>query len=202
MNIATDVTDDFITGPPGKPAHAGATRTVGDPDPRKVFVVHGRNLKARDALFAFLGSIGLSPLEWSEAVKATGSPNPYVGEVLDVAFSIAQAVVVLMTPDDEACLRSPYRQPGDPPHEMAPTPQARPNVLFEAGMAMGRCPERTVLVELGTLRPFSDIGGRHVVRLDNSGPRRQELADRLTTAGCPVSLAGTVWHTQGDFSCV
>jgi predicted nucleotide-binding protein len=202
MSTATDVTDEFITGPPGKPTHGGATRTVGDPEPRKVFVVHGRNLKARDALFAFLRSIELNPLEWSEAVKATGATNPYVGEVLNVAFSRAQAVVVLMTPDDEARLRERFVQSSDPPHETDPTPQARPNVLFEAGMAMGRCPERTVLVELGTLRPFSDIGGRHVVRLDNSGPRRQELADRLKTAGCPVSLAGTDWHTQGDFSCV
>jgi hypothetical protein len=58
---------------------------------------------------------------------------------------------------------------------------------------------RTVLVELGTCRPFSDIGGRHLLRLNNSTQRRQELADRLKTAGAAVSMSGTDWHSAGDF---
>ena len=67
-------------------------------------------------------------------------------------------------------------------------------------MAMGRCAERTILVELGKLRPFSDIGGRHVIRLDNTPAKRQELARRLEAAGCPVNLSGADWYTTGDFS--
>jgi len=196
-----DVTDDFVTGPPGTPAPSpGSTAPPTTADPRTVFVIHGRDDKARDALFTFLRSIDLHPLEWSEALSATASPTPYVAHVLDKAFAIAQAVIVLMTPDDEARLRPHLCHPDDPNHERALTPQARPNVLFEAGMAMGRAPERTVLVELGLLRPFSDIAGRHVVRLDNSTQRRQELASRLKTCGCPVSLEGTDWHKAGTFA--
>ena len=165
----------------------------------KVFVVHGRNHKSRDALFTFLRSIGLHPLEWNEAVRATGKASPYIGEILDAAFSQAGAVVVLMTPDDEARLREPFVSANDPPHETELTGQARPNVIFEAGMAMGRDADRTVLIELGSLRPFSDIGGRHVIRLDDRTQRRQELAQRLQSAGCPVNLDGTDWHTAGDF---
>ena len=93
------------------PAH-GATHS------RKVFVVHGRNSAAREALFTFLRSIGLHPLEWSEIVKATGKPSPYIGEVLEKGFSIAQAVVVLMTPDDDVRLREKYRGPNEPPYEI------------------------------------------------------------------------------------
>ncbi len=66
-------------------------------------------------------------------------------------------------------------------------------------MAMGRNPERTVLVEIGVLRPFSDIAGLHILRFDGSTQRRQELAERLKTAGCEVNISGTDWHTAGDF---
>ena len=70
-------------------------------DRRPIFVVHGRDELARAAMFDFLRSLGLIPIEWSEAVHATGRPSPYVGDVLEAAFRRAQAVLVLMTPDDE-----------------------------------------------------------------------------------------------------
>lgn len=170
-------------------------------DPAKVFVVHGRNLAVRDSMFAFLRSIGLKPLEWTQAVALTQKGSPYVGEVLDAAFHHAQAVVVLFTPDDEARLCRDLVADDDAAHEKNLTPQARPNVIFEAGMAMGRNPDRTILVEIGTeMRPFSDVGGRHVIRLDNSTPRRQELAQRLKTAGCPVELTGVDRCKNADFA--
>ncbi len=166
---------------------------------RKVFVVHGRNLEARDAMFGFLRAIGLEPIEWSTAISATGSASPYIGQALDAAFDMAQAVVVLLTPDDIAYLRPEYANGDDDP-ERVPTPQARPNVLFEAGMAIGRHPERTVLVELGALRPFSDVAGRYAVRLDNSSPKRNDLANRLKDAGCDVTTSGSDWLNAGDFT--
>lgn len=172
---------------------------LGTPDPKRVFVVHGRNENIRRGMFAFLRSIGLEPIEWTQAVAMTGAAAPYVGEVLDTALSNAQAIIVLMTPDDEAKLLDQYLSEDDPAHDRELTPQARANVLFEAGLALGRAPERTILVEIGILRPFSDIGGRHVIRLDDSTQRRQSLANRLNTAGCEVDISGTDWHTEGVF---
>ena len=64
---------------------------------------------------------------------------------------------------------------------------------------MGLFPDRTVLVALGKLRPFTDIDGFHTVRMDDSTARRQEFAQRLKAAGCPVDLEGTDWHTEGKF---
>jgi hypothetical protein len=55
-----------------------------------------------------------------------------------------------------------------------------------------------VLVEFGHVRPFSDVAGRHVVRLDNSAERRKDLAQALNNAGCDVDTTGTDWLTAGD----
>lgn len=71
---------------------------------------------------------------------------------------------------------------------------------------MGRYPTRTVLVVVGPVRPFSDVAGRHTVRLDDDSDRavalRQDLAQRLESAGCPTSLRGTDWHRSGNFRVV
>ncbi|HAN72705.1 MAG TPA: nucleotide-binding protein [Actinobacteria bacterium] len=166
---------------------------------RTVFVVHGRNAQLRDSMFDFLRSLDLAPLEWLKAVELTGNGSPYVGEVLDAAFDNAAAVVVLFSPDEIAYLIDAHADGPDDPETRA-APQARPNVLFEAGMAIGRDPRRTILVEVGPVRPFSDVAGRHVVRLDNTMAARQALATRLRTAGCAVDSTGTRWHNAGDFS--
>ena len=168
-------------------------------DAREVFVIHGRNEPARKAMFDLLRALGLHPLEWSELVAATGQGAPYVGDVLDAAFSRAHAVVVLMTPDDEVRLREQFRQDNEP-EEAELKGQARPNVLFEAGRAFGRHAHRTILVEIGNLRPFSDVVGRHAIRLDDSAESRYEIALRLKTAGCPVNMDGRDWFTTGDFA--
>lgn len=170
-----------------------------DPDRRSVFVVHGRNEALRRAMFDFLRSINLNPIEWTTAVAMTGKGSPYIGEILDAAFARAAAIVVLMTPDEVAYLQPAYGSgEGDP--ETLPAAQARPNVLFEAGMALGRDADRTVLVEVGAVRPFSDVAGRHAVRLGNDVASRQALASRLMTAEADVRLDGTDWHTAGDFT--
>ena len=163
-----------------------------------VFVVHGRNTRAARELFAFLRSLRLEPIQWVQAIRRTGQPTPYVGTILDAAFRDAAAVVVLLTPDDEARLRTPLRKSNDPAYERRLTGQARPNVLFEAGRAFGHNPDSTVLVELGDVRPFSDVAGRHVVHLSNDPTSRQELATKLANAGCAVDTSGTDWLTAGD----
>jgi predicted nucleotide-binding protein len=172
-------------------------------DQREVWVVHGRDEKARVGIFNFLRAIGLRPIEWSqaveEAVKATGRGSPHIGEILETAFSKNRAVVVLMTPDDEARLREPLKNASDPADEIQLNGQARPNVIFEAGMALGKCEERTILVQVGRLRPISDLAGRYMIRWDGGVEKRHELAERLRTAGCEVDTSGTDWLTQPYF---
>ena len=173
---------------------------VSSMDKRAVMVVHGRDNKARNALFAFLRALGLRPIEWSQALRDTGKGSPHISDVLDAAFTRAQAVVVLFTPDDVAQLHERLWTEHEPSYEKTPTGQARPNVLFEAGLAFGRHPNRTILVEVGALRPFSDIAGMHVIRMNGSSEKRHDLASRLQTAGCDVDASGTDWLREGDFT--
>ena len=133
-------------------------------------------------------------------MSLTGEGSPFNGQVLDRAFSEAQAVVVLITGDDLARLDSRFLTGNDPGYERELTPQARPNVLFEAGMAFGRRPDKTILVRLGHSRVFSDIAGRNEIRISNRAEDRQALVARLRTAGCDVSTEHQIdWFMAGDF---
>ena len=175
------------------------TMNTQDPvsDPALVFVIHGR--QRRSDMHDFLRAIGLKPLEWSQVRRYVGNPNPYTWEIVDLALRKAGAIVALMTPDDEARLREDLWGRDDNALEKTYLHQARQNVLFEAGVAYGRNPERTVLVRVGSHRPMSDLAGHHILHLTNSPESRQAVADALRAAGCPVDLSGADWYRAGNF---
>ncbi len=72
-------------------------------------------------------------------------------------------------------------------------------MLFEAGMAFGRNANSTILIQIGDVRPFSDVAGRHIVYLSNLESSRNELAAKLISAGCRVDTSGNDWMDAGDF---
>lgn len=170
------------------------------PDKKKVFVVHGRDSRLRDDFFSFLRALDLQPIEWSEALKLTGKATPYIGEAIECAFKNAQAVIVLLSPDDEVRLSPELWKDKEDENEKEIKLQARPNVLFEAGMAFGMHHDRTVLVEVGQVKAFSDVAGRYVVKLSNLPNTRNDIATRLKTAGCDVSTCNNGWLNIGNFN--
>lgn len=166
------------------------------PDPRKVFVVHGRNSAVRSRMFDFLRCLGLEPLEWEKMRHLTGKASPTTLEIIERGFSEAQAIVVLLTGDDLVRLKDEFIPEGDSKQEGKETPQARPNVIFEAGMAFGICKERTLLMEYGDVNTFSDVDGINVVRVSTSptpAAIKNTIAGRLRTAGCDVDTHGNDW---------
>lgn len=172
-----------------------------DPDKaRHVWVVHGRDSRTKSAMFTFLLALGLKPLSFGKAREFTGKAMPHISEILKAAFQHAQAVVVLLTPDDEGRLRPDFLKGDDQPSDTQLTPQPRLNVIFEAGMAVVSHPEQTIFVTLGYIRPFSDVSGLHYVLMDGTVEQRRELALRLGAAGCPVSLEDEHWLRAGDFA--
>ena len=67
-------------------------------------------------------------------------------------------------------------------------------------MALGKHPNRTVIVALGPVRSFTDVTGRHILHLSNQPASRYGLADRLRTAGCDVITTGRRdWLQACDF---
>jgi predicted nucleotide-binding protein len=155
-----------------------------------VFVIYGRNEEMRKSLFSFLRAAGLKPLEWEQAVSLSGSGSPYIGDVIDKAFENAQAVIALLTGDDLAVLSPDLQKPSNSEQQ---EPQPRLNVIFETGMALGKQPERTIIVQVGRIREISDLSGRHIIKLDNTVSKRKALLIRLKDAGCSVDMDGSDW---------
>lgn len=162
-----------------------------------VFVAYGRNEKIRVAMFEFLRSVGIKPYEWDKLVEMTGEGSPFVGNVVERGLQQAKAIVVLFTGDDLAQLRPELLRDGE--SEERPTPQPRPNVIFEAGLAFAINPQRTIVVQIGRMRQISDILGRHIVYMDNSPDSRNRLLGRLRTAGCYVDQSSSDWIHAGAF---
>jgi len=166
-----------------------------------IFVVHGRDIQLNTDIFAFLRAIGLNPLEWSQAIKSAKGANPHVDDVIYGAMEKVWGVLVMFSPDEEARLKRKFCSPLDKKKGLNKLDgQARPNVIFEAGLALGAHSKKTLLVQVGSVRDISDIAGKHLVHLSNSAASRKELVQRLTTKlNFKVDTTGTDWLTIGNF---
>ncbi|HRI65767.1 MAG TPA: nucleotide-binding protein [Polyangium sp.] len=175
------------------------------PDPKKVFIIHGRNVAARTALEQFLRALNLQPVDFDQLAADQGG-SAFIGDIVRAGLECAQGIVALFTPDEYAGLRPDHRGPHDKSEETLRW-QARPNVIFEAGMAYGMAPQRTVLVTLGTdVALFSDVAGVHVVRLHNAVQSRAKLRQKLIGMNCDIDQRTDAWtdpSKSGDFdACV
>jgi predicted nucleotide-binding protein len=174
------------------------TRTIKTTKNNSLFVVHGRDTKLNEDMFSFLRAIGLNPLEWNQAVKQAKGANPNVTDIVKTALKSVQGVIVMFSPDEEARLKAKFRDPKK--DSMSLEGQARPNVIFEAGIALGAHHEKTLLVEVGDVRKISDIAGMHILSLSNSASSRKELAQRLKDKlKFSVDTTGNSWLTVGNF---
>ncbi len=184
---------------PKLPSYGASRREPSDAvevDDQKVFIVYGRNVDAYDATVAYLEKLGLRVDPFHHEV-ARVEPSGYVGEAIATAMKTSGGIIVLMTPDEYSTLVPPYSK-GVTGDDLARF-QPRPNVIFEAGMALGAHRTKTVIVVIGSnVRTFSDIIGRHIVYMNNSVERREELRDKLQSGGCRIEQRPG-WHKAGDF---
>lgn len=172
------------------------------PDPKSVFIIHGRNTKARDEMGVFLRACGLRPLNFSDIRSEMGG-TPTIADIVEegmararVSWPCSQATNTL-----NSVLNS---EPKKTKANAVSRWQARPNVIFEAGMAFGKDRDRVVFVLLGDPELFTDVAGIHVLKPTNdSTGDRAVLRDTLRKGmKCEVEDSND-WMKSGDFeSCV
>ncbi|MBL7649679.1 MAG: nucleotide-binding protein [Candidatus Hydrogenedentes bacterium] len=140
--------------------------------PNRVFVVHGQNDTARNAVVYFLESIGLEGIVLHE--------QPSMGRHLLTKFieeaELVTFAVILMTDDDVGSLK-----------EGVLRPRARQNVILELGYFLARLGQSKVcaLITPGLETP-SDFDGIVYIRMDNESRWELELRRELVAAGMPV----------------
>ena len=135
---------------------------------RKVFIVHGHDDGARETVARFLERIGLEAIILHEQANQGRTIIEKVVAHSDVGFA-----VVLLTPDDEGCVKGGK-----------PEPRARQNVLLELGYFIGRLGrDKVCALKRGTVEIPSDFAGVVWQEMDSNGGWKQALARELEVAG-------------------
>jgi hypothetical protein len=169
---------------------------------KRVFIIYGRDTEAHDELVKFIRAVGLEEIPFESIANSLGA-SPFVADVVSEGMNQADALVALFTPDEQAALYDPLTgnfQTGEGDSRW----QARPNVLFEAGVAYGLGSKKEpILAVLGAdIRLFSDMAGRHFVQLAapdgkrNLYKRLENLVGRLR----PIVPDWEASTSAGDFS--
>ena len=160
----------------GSEPSAHLSAATGDSDgrsPNRVFVVHGRDEKARTAVVSFLESVGL------EGIVLHDQPNmgrhlltKFIDEAALVTFA-----VVLMTDDDVGSAKGGQL-----------LPRARQNVILELGYFIAHLgqPRVCALISPGLETP-SDFDGIVYIKMSADKRWQTELLRELVAAKMPVA---------------
>ncbi|MDA8089955.1 MAG: nucleotide-binding protein [Nitrospiraceae bacterium] len=139
---------------------------------RKVFIVHGHDEGAREAVARFLEKIGFQAIILHEQPNQGRTVIEKVEAHGEVGFAI-----VLLTPDDEGC------KVGDKPRL-----RPRQNTLLELGYFIGRLGRSKVctLATSKTMELPTDFAGVVWENFDMSGAWKQALGRELKAAGYDI----------------
>jgi predicted nucleotide-binding protein len=166
-------------------------------DPQRVFIIHGRNSELLEEFRGWLQSLGLFARSFDEIRTDLGG-SPSILDVIRRGISEAHAIIALITPDEFATLRPELRGGRDKSAEIQRW-QARPNVIFEAGMAFAMTGEmRTLLLVAGDAELFSDVSSIHYKRIPKDATEREQLRKILVSMGCKIHDASD-HHRRGNF---
>ncbi|MGV7244384.1 TIR domain-containing protein [Caballeronia sp. M23-90] len=150
------------------------TNSKSMPLSRRVFVVHGHDNGARETVARFLEHIDFEPVILHEQANQGRTIIEKFEAHGDVGFA-----VVLLTPDDEGCVKGGKLQP-----------RARQNVVLELGYFIGRLGRNKVCaLKSGDLELPSDYQGVLWETMDSGGGWKLKLVSELAAAGYKVHLS-------------
>ncbi len=177
LNDVTEFGEEIVTiGDNGvverRPVIGESSQPLVTPNrPRRVFVVHGHDDAAREAVARFLERMGFEAIVLHERANRGGTIIEKFEANSDVGYA-----VVLLTPDDEGAKTG-----------FTANPRARQNVIFEWGYFVGRLGrEHVFALKKGNVELPSDIQGWVWEVLDEYGAWRQKLAKELEAAGFSI----------------
>lgn len=146
--------------------------------PRRVFIVYGHDISAREQLELILRRLRLEPI----VLQNLPAAGDTIIEKLET-LTAADFACVLLTPDDEG---HRYGQTNEK------RPRARQNVVLEMGMVLAKLGRQRValLKKGGDLEDPSDIAGLIWLRFDQRVDEvKNPLAACLQNAGFPIQVA-------------
>jgi len=142
---------------------------------QKVFIVHGHDEAAKEAVSRFIEKLGFTAIILHEQPNAGLTVIEKFEAYSDVGFAL-----VLLTPDDIG---------GIPDKQNELKFRARQNVIFELGYFFARLGRQRVCALYKTeVELPSDIHGVLYIPLDNAGAWRMSLAKEMKNAGYPVDM--------------
>lgn len=142
---------------------------------RRIFVVHGHDDAAKEAVARFLSKLNLEPIILHEKANQGRTIIEKFEGHADVDFA-----VILLTPDDRG-------HPSDSPEKARP--RARQNVIFELGYFVGRLGRsRVCALHKGNVEILSDYEGVIYVSMDDPQEWRLLLAREIKAAGVDIDL--------------
>lgn len=174
------------------PSHENSMTTPSAPIPNSVFVVHGRDSAVQKDLFKFLRVIGLQPTIFDRA-RSPGSEMNF--DIVRTGMESAAAVLLLLTPEEASYLRDDLRFAGEDGHVWHP----RPNVIFEAGWALGAHQGKTTIVEAGFTHSISDMHGFNTVRMSGGQHALNDLVHRLKLLGLQPDTTDSAWMVAEEY---
>jgi nucleic acid-binding protein len=144
-------------------------------DKSKVFIVHGHDDAAKEAVARFVEKIGLKAIILHEQASSGQTIIEKIEANSNVGFGI-----VLYTPCD---LGASQRQ------EDQQKPRARQNVVFEHGYLIGKIGRKNVCALVkGDIETPNDISGVVYIKMEGEKEWKYKVADEMKACGYDIDL--------------